>query len=617
MEPASESAADLRAGPRGPRSSAVWLIAALASLVLAPPAAQAADDVEVIQHSGDSESDSEGEESSSDASDETSDSGREGGDEVIEHAEESDGESEAIEHDEEPEGEREESGEDEGAGSDAAAARSDAGFSARYATGVWVDTGWEGGGEDIVEWRGEAGLDLEQTLSTHWNAVAGGEFRYWMGGRRNDDGPNLLVNASAPRAAAEVRLEETYVLFRSNRWAFRGGHLRTPWGSTSLVRPGDVVNPVDASAFEDPSDAGGRLLPQPSAELSYVRPNWDLTAVFVPFFVPNRVTLFGRDSAVAAGPNRAIGRGLPVADLFQQFLDRSVYEEAQPLLASPSRPDERPENASLGFRWTGTRWNTDFGLGYFFGWDRTPSIEVDEDLRALAELAVEDGQVLRDFDIQGFIGREPEALDRFDSLFDSRRVGESLIDIEHERLHSIVADVSRYVGPVGLRADVAFHPERTWVTRGLRTIRRPTLFAAAGASYERFVSDRPLVATLEGFWLEPFASDAAPTQWFVGEEERGSEDSEILLVGDRYRGAAAAVDWSLPVAELELRLGSIVELDSGGVIFNGRVSRRWASWFRTSIGATVYEGVAGSDDLSVGGLYDRNDRIGFRATGDF
>jgi len=612
MEPASESAAHSHSRPRLRRRVGVGTLAVVASVALGMPGAEAGEDVEVIQHSDESESDSEGEDSSSDASGDPSGSGTEGGEEIIQHAEESDGESE--------EGKTEDStgeADETETASESTSTRGGGTFAARYAAGLWVDTGWEGDGEDIVEWRGEAGLDLEQTLSTNWSAVAGAEFRYWMGGEYNDDAPNLLVNASSPRGAAEMRSEETYVLFRSNRWAFRGGHLRTPWGSTSLVRPGDVVNPVDASAFEAPSDAGGRLLPQPSAELSYVRPNWDLTAVLVPFFVPNRVTLFGRDSAVATGPNRAIGRDLPVADLFDRFLDRSIYEEAQPLLASPSRPDERPENASLGLRWTGTRWNTDFGLGYFFGWDRTPSIRVDEDLQRLADLAVADGQVLQDFDIQAFISREPGALDLLDSIAESRRMGTSLVDLEHDRLHSVVADVSRYLGPVGLRADVAFHPERTWVTRRLRTVRRPTLFAAAGASYERFVSDRPLVATLEGFWLEPFASDAAPTRWFVADEDRGSQDSEILLFGDGYRGAATALDWGLPVADLELRLGSIVELDTGGVVLNGRVSRRWTSWFRTSIGAAVYEDLAGSDELSIGGLYDRNDRIGLRATGDF
>jgi len=595
--------ADSSARSAGRRAATV--LSLLLGLVVAPAvvvggnsSASEGSGVEIIDHSGGSESGERAERDSEGGADDD-ESGEGDRVETIEHAGESGGDGDSEAEGSESDGESGEAG-SSGAGT--------ARFTGHYGSGVWVDAAWQGDREDVFEWRGELGLELEQDLSVNWSAVAGAELRYWYGAQRGFD---------VPRAAAEPRLEETYVLFRADRWAFRAGHLRTAWGSTSLVRPGDVVNPVDATAFADPSDASGRLLPQPAAELSYVRPDWSLTGVVVPFFVPNRVTLFGRDSAVAAGRNRAIGRELPVTDLARRLLDRSIFEEAQPLLASPSRPDERPENASVGLRWTATAWNTDFGVGYFWGWDRTPSIDIDGELRDLGRLAAEDGRVLRDFDLQGFLERNPEALDLLDSISERRRAGEQLVDIGHDRLHSLVVDASRHVGPVGVRADVTLQPERTYVTRGLGTVRRPTVFGAIGVSYERFVADRPFVATVEGFWLEPFDADAAPTRLFVDEEDRGGESTEILLFGEHYRGAAAAVDWRLPVADLGVRLGSLVELDGGGIVADAELARRWAPWLRTSVAARVYGGPDPEEELTLGGLYERNDRIGLRFEGSF
>lgn len=489
-------------------------------------------------------------------------------------------------------------------------------YAAGYGTGLWIDTDWSED-EDVVEWQSTARLKLEQSLSSRWSAELSGEFHHWMAGEENPDETNLLVNARRPRAAAEARLGESYALYRSDRFAFRVGHLVTSWGRTDLIRPGDVINPVDATEFAGASNQLGRSLPRVAAELSYLRPRWSLTGVVAPFFKGNRVALFGRDTALLRGRNSAVGSEAVLVSRLSRLFDRSRYEELQPLFASPNVPDESPSNASLGLRWSGTRWNTDFGFGYFWGWDRTPSVEIDDDLRSLGRMVVDDGEVLRDLNVPDFVARNPEALDRLDSLSEKAAEGERLFSSEHERQHTVLFDFARYFGPVGVRADLALHPERTFVTRALETVRRPTAFAAAGLSYERIRDDRPLVLTLEGFWLEALDADASVTRWLVSEGERGTDAAPLLLFEGPYRGAAGALEWALPWADLEFRTGAVVEIDRGGVIVDSALSRRWASWMRTSLGVRLYEGPDPAEQLSLGGLYDPNDQIGATIEGAF
>jgi hypothetical protein len=490
-------------------------------------------------------------------------------------------------------------------------------FRAGYGTGLAVDTGWEGDGEDIVEWSSRAELSLEKPLSQNWRAVVEGQFYHWIGAEQREGERNYLLNAANPRGVVDVQLGESYALYRADRWTFRLGHLVSSWGSTDLVRPGDVVNPVDATGSLGLTGGSDQALPQPAVELSHVQPNWSVTGVVVPFFRANRVGLLGRDAGVAAERLPALGSQFPVIDLVERTFDSSLYEDVEPLLQATSRPDEFPKNVSAGLRATGTRWNTDFGIGYFFGWDRTPYLEVDEDVRELGRLVVEDGHVLEDFDLQGFLSRNPEALELTNNLSEKQSRGEELLSSTYRRMHTLMVDAARYVGPVGLRADVAFQPERTFVTEGLASVRRPSLFAAAGASYEKLIEGRPLSVTVEGFWLHPFAADSNLAEWFVSDGERGDEAEPILLFDGGYPGVVGAIDWATPLWNLDVRVGSLVELETGGVVLTGRVGRRWTNWLRTSIGTTIYTGPEPASKLSLGGLYDPNDRISVTVEGKF
>lgn len=499
-------------------------------------------------------------------------------------------------------------------------APSNADFLGVYATSLAVDTAWEGGDEDIVEWTNQFGLRLEYDMPEQTRAVIEGEFYHWMVGKRNPDETNLLINAERGRASYEPRLGEAYILKRADAWSFRLGNLVNSWGSTDIVRPGDVVNPTNLTDLDTQATSADILLPQLTGEIAYTAPNWSLTGLVVPFFEPNEVVVFGRDVALANPQNPILSNQLPVLAALEQVIDPSRWDDVQSVLFATRVPDERPGNASLGARATLTQWNTDFGLGYFYGWDRTPFIEFDEDLQALINTTIEDGQVLQDFNLLGFIQRNPEVLGLTASVTQKAADGEELFFSEYRRRHTLVADVARFVGPIGVRADVAFTPEQTLYTRTFEAVRRATVFGALGLSWERLRGEDDIfLATLEGFWLHPFDRDSGINKAFVADDELGPADAELLLIRDGVYGAAAAMQWRVPVIDADLQLGVLGTLSTEDVIATASVGRRWYSWLQTTVGVSIFEGpdVDDGDPISLGGLYDRNDQVTLTVDGVF
>ncbi|MFW5968145.1 MAG: hypothetical protein ACOCV2_11535, partial [Persicimonas sp.] len=440
----------------------------------------------------------------------------------------------------------------------------------------------------------------------------------WIAGKQREEGTNYLFNAADPRATYRARLDEAYLSYRTGDWAFRGGNLKTRWGSTDIVRPGDVVNPRDFVRFDGSATGADLLLPQLTGEAQYGGDDWSVTAILVPFFVEDEAAVFGRDFAAAGPFGPLVGDQFPIFDALEQAVHPSRYDDVQPLFRASRVPEEKPENASAGLRGTVTKWNTDFGLGYFFGWDRTPWLHVDEDVQRLAALAVEDGRVLSDLDLEGFFERNAEAEQAWVRAGQKATEGEQLVYGEYRRQHNVVVDLARYIGPIGVRADAAFAAQRTLFTTDLEPVRRPTLTGALGLSWERIRSEDDAIAlSLEGFWMHPFSASSGLTRALIPEDERGPREADLMLVGDGMYGLAGAARATLPW-DLQLQTGAIATLSNGDVIASASLSRRWESWLNTGVGLSIFEGPDPDEgDLSLGGLYDHNDQVTLEVSGVF
>ncbi len=480
-------------------------------------------------------------------------------------------------------------------------------YVSEWSSTALLDTAWQGQGEDVVELGTTLSLELSYELDVNTRLVISGQILHWMGGEENADQPNLLVNAANPRAELDVRLGESYARWSAGSVTVRAGNLLTSWGSTDLTRPGDVINPTDARTW-GPSPAGaGQRVPQPAVEASWAWEGGALSAVFVPFFVPDYVVLVGRDAGFVDALGAPTNPG-PLGQAALGLLDPASTEELNGFLSSSVYPDERPEHVSGGARLTSTAWNTDFGLGYFVGWNRTPFTTLDPEVRDLFALVLQDGQVLQDLDVPAFLRRNPQAVGAFGRINGRINAGQQLVSTGFRRRQTLVADLARYLGPIGVRADVAFSPAQVFVGDDLSGLRRPTISSALGLGYERVDGDRALALSLEGFWIEPLGRDHALTRAFVPPGEEGPEEVEPLIIGDRLFGVAGGGRWQTPLWDLDLEVGGVFNLTTLDLIAQAAVSRRFASWLVVRAGVLVYEGPDPQDLLSVGGLYDRNDQ---------
>lgn len=477
-----------------------------------------------------------------------------------------------------------------------------------YEVGTLIDPRWSSEGYDNAEFVGGLGMRLRHDLSEETRLVISGRFRYWAGAGNRFDNWRTLYEPSLDRA---------YLLHRPGRWSFSVGQMRNSWGSTDIIRPGDVIDPVD---MRDPtsSDGLGAGLAQLGATAGYSGRDWSLRALVIPFFQGNKVSLFGRDTALATERNPLVAEQLPFLLLAEDLLDPSVHQYSQSFLTATERPLDLPRNASVGLRGTLTAAGTDMGLGAFYGWDRTPWVTLDDDMRDLLVLIAEDGQVFEDFDFAGFIQRNPEAFAISQRLSDKAEAGETLFASEYRRRTTVLADFARYLGPIGVRGDIAFSPRRVFYTADFDPVWRSSVFSALGLSHERLIDGiRPLAMTLEGFWLHAFSQDSALHRALVPDGEGGQEDDELLLFDDGYYGLAAALNWHSPLWDTELQLGGMATISPGDLIGRVSLSRAFYPGLRLTVGANLFFGPDPEETLSLGGIWAKNDRLYVLMGGQF
>ena len=455
-----------------------------------------------------------------------------------------------------------------------------ASFVGTWGTSLAFDLAREGDDEDVLEWGTGADLRLEYTQSATLKVVLQAQFRHWLGLRDISNGADGFPEYGQERAEFLARLGSSYLLWRKGQVSLRVGNLITAWGSTDLVRPGDVLNPRDFRTFGwvAPASNDG-VLPQLAMELGWTGQGWGVQGVLIPFYKPDAQVFFGRD----VGVGRAALVGVQgVGEVFRGLEDAfgpSAWEQVQVLLSAPRYPDETGLTPTAGARATATVANTDLGLGYVWGWDRTP-----------------------------YLSFRPGSLTRLPQL-----------GYEIKRRQTLVADLSRYLGRLGVRADVAWSPAQSFLTDELRSVRRPSIFGALGLSFEDVAAERAFGVVMEGFALNPFGAEHSWTKALVPEEERGEAGDTVLIYGDLLYGVAAAITWDLPaVKRLRLAAGGVWNMSSRDGL--GRLSLTWqpveegVTW---SVGAQVFEGPEISDRLTLGGLYDRNDQVFFGTSGTF
>jgi hypothetical protein len=466
----------------------------------------------------------------------------------------------------------------------------------QYSSRLFVDTGYENDTEDVFLFQNRLNLRARLDFSSEWTAIVEGRLEYRLWGEGNPADPDLIFNGEHYQGYFEPSLRDANLSARFDNLFLTIGNQSIVWGAGTFTQPADVINPLDyrGGVFDTPAD---QRIPIFAVESALVLGSVSLTAVFVPFFTPHRIDLFGTDFSFSAASESGVGP--PILGRLENIIDPSIQPGLQEHLLATELPEALPENMSAGARITSTSGGIDLGLGYFFGWDRTPFIEIDADLAALLEIASGDAEFFENFDLTGLVGRHPEVLGLQTAIGDKAEAGETIFSSRYMRRHTIELDMVTYVGPIGVRLESAYTLERTIFLDGFESARFPVINNALAISWEESES---LVIHVEGFYLHVFDLP---------------DDSEVALTGQDYYGVLLLLNLGLDrfdafddtaLEDISFRISGLAGLAAQDFLIYPSATWSISDTVDISGGAMIFEGPSPAERITLGGLYDNNDQ---------
>jgi hypothetical protein len=306
-------------------------------------------------------------------------------------------------------------------------------------------------------------------------------------------------------------------------------------------------------------------LPTPAARLDWEIGSLTLGLVAQPFFVPDRVSLYGGNwSLVQPDAPRAHRR---VFGLTANEDDRAPLVDTRP---PKSITDGGSLAASLKFHSS----KVDASFYWHWGLDRSPFVYLDPALKARMESA----------DQAGLAGIAFEAAQRRGAFV-----------VQYYRRHHLGFDASTTAGPFVLRVDAAFDSASTYFARDtLQSIAKPNAQAVVGI--ERITGHPKKAIALEAWYMRLFGPEV-PIVPALDQGNRGP----LLFVEQDNAGVAALLRWQLfgdVVFETRAFLGA------KPLFYTVRPEIGWeTSNFTLRAGTLLIDGEPGS----TGGWYARND----------
>jgi hypothetical protein len=416
-------------------------------------------------------------------------------------------------------------------------------------------------------------LRMSGDISDHWMAAVEGRFEHWLWGEGSEEGANLLFNSTNVQGSFEACLRDAFLSGRYGGFYLTVGNQSIVWGAGTLTQPAAVINPVDYryGVFGNPADY---RIPVLAVDATIVVDRFSFSTVVAPIFEPDLFSIYGTDFSLISEARPPMAFTSSLEQLVPHF-DPSMEPFLQEVVTVTEWPSPVPKNMSAGARMTSTYGGVDLGLGYYFGWDRLPfaTIEVDETVQP----------------------PDPSAY-TFTSTY--------------RRLHTLEADMVVFLGPIGFRAEVVFHPEKTAYLEhkdpAIRELvppeatRLPTLHSALSLYYELSQS---FVIQVEGVLRHTFDVP---------------EEMEPVHHGEEY--FAFAFMFSFGLDAIDAIQGTVMEALSflfAGVL--GMTNEEYAvypsaTWsfsdaIDLTLGAMFFGGPPLEERITVGGLFDDNDQV--------
>jgi len=399
-----------------------------------------------------------------------------------------------------------------------------------------------------------------------------------------------LGNGEAWESHAEVTLRDAYVDLYLGPVDLRIGQQVVSWGLGELLDPNDVVNPLDLRRGALQLDEDLRI-PVLALRATYTWRWLKLEAVWQPFFRPHRIDLWGSDFAVI-GPG-ASGELARAEQFLDGAVDPTLRASLQPVLLSTRLPRDDLSGSSAGLRLSASLSGWDLGVQYWFGWDRTAAVSVDQGLYRAAM----DGDLFLDGSVNV-------------AALGALLAGAPLLRAEYRRGHQVGLSVGKAFSSLALRLDVSYAPCQGY----LRLDRVPEPLPAGMVSLR--VEHHTLVSALsvEYAWGQRVLVQVEGVHAALV-DKASSDTREIWGFG---RGAhlgllVSFVQLQLLSEQLKVLAGAVFDVVGGSFALAPSVAYKVTDAWLLRVGALVFEG----GDKTLFGTWTRNDLIWLDARWSF
>ena len=452
-----------------------------------------------------------------------------------------------------------------------------------------VDTQLDGADEDVLEWWNRARMTFSYETPKDLRVFADAWVRWGTVAERPRGGAFFVFNAEDAKWTRDVQLREAFVQWRRGGLTLLGGQKIYVWGKNEWLPAADVLNPRDVrfdlvGALRSGKDT---KVPVISLEADYTHDRKGLQMVVLPFFHSNEFFLTGRDFSLAAPGSdlrRTLRGAVPVTP--------SAEDEFQRGLVGTRLPEESPKGASVALRGRLNGGGWDFAATAYYGWDRTPVLDLDPDLRTLFSRA---GDIAADPQL---LINDAELRDATLQLQQKAASGDRVLDVSYRRLSVFALEAEGVVGDFVLRADGGFSPKQTYYTADFESVRLATVQGVVGVEYA--------YGTTWFLSVSGYAQAAldAPQDVTLAVFER-SDDDPANRRAAYLGGLAGTVRWFWEAQNLELSGTWIWNIKPGDYVVTLGMMYRDLEPHVIGVGGVILGGPRGT----VGGLFERNDFV--------
>ena len=248
-------------------------------------------------------------------------------------------------------------------------------------------------------------------------------------------------------------LFEGYLFYRYGFFDMTLGKQILRWGKTDEISPVDFLNSQDLREFFI-YEYADRKIPNWMARLRAGSPAISLEGVWVPFFSPALFDYFDTDWAIFRHVK---------SESAKSTLPGPIRSYIQNLQVVEDEPPNDLEDGQYGARFASAFSGWDFGVSYFYGWETLPFFE---------------SFPIKNFELDGAISYEALQAALKNAVFT-----DEAIQTTFKRYQAFGFEFETTISIFGLRGELAYYDDQSFLTRSLTSVQRPVYHYVLGIDY--------------------------------------------------------------------------------------------------------------------------------------